>query len=84
MKMKGYRNNVKQALSGVGELCNVVTTGRQGLYKYCNMNECMEMAFEVAGAIDRGEEVVLSLESDWLGAGMDKRPGRKPGRTRSR
>lgn len=78
MKMRGYRNEVERSLSFAGALENVIITGRQGLYKYCNMNECMEMSFRVAAAVDRGEEAAPSLDSDWLGAGVDEKPGTIP------
>lgn len=71
MKVKGYRRMVKRAISGAATVGNLHFTGRQGLYKYCNMNECMEISFDLARAAALGGRVRLSLESTWKGAGID-------------
>ncbi len=70
--LTGYLEIVKLLLEPIASLGNVVTTGRQGLFKYCNMNECMEMAIEVAETIERGQEGFnYNLESSWRGAGLE-------------
>lgn len=69
----GYLEIVEELLKPVRQLNNLVTTGRQGLYKYCNMNECMEMAIGVADQIEGGvEEFDYDLGSRWRGAGLEE------------
>jgi protoporphyrinogen oxidase len=70
IQIDGFLEQVKHSISYVSTIKNLVTTGRQGLYKYCNMNECMEMAIELAESIEQGEEVKTSLESKWRGLGQ--------------
>lgn len=83
IQVNGFLENVKHSVSYVESIKNLVTTGRQGLYKYCNMNECMEMAMGLADTIDKGGEHEISLESKWRGAGVKtrnsvKRPAKRP------
>jgi protoporphyrinogen oxidase len=50
---------------------NLVTIGRQGLYKYCNMNECMEMAFDAVNQIENNTKSFnYKFESKWRGYGL--------------
>jgi len=73
LQVSGYKKMVREALKPVREVSNLVTTGRQGLYKYCNMNECMEMAIEVASQIEAGvQSFDPDLDSRWKGAGQDE------------
>lgn len=73
IQVTGYQRIVCEALKPVRELSNLVSTGRQGLYKYCNMNECMEMAIDVAAQIEAGVgSFTYSLESRWKGAGQEE------------
>lgn len=73
IQLAGYLEIVWELLSPVRKLSNIVTTGRQGLFKYCNMNECMEMAAKVAQEVDAGvQNFNYSLNSHWKGAGMDE------------
>lgn len=68
----GHLEMIHELLTPVRVLKNGVTTGRQGLYKYCNMNECMEMALAVADRIDASAETfAYELDSKWRGAGME-------------
>ncbi|MCC7264377.1 MAG: FAD-dependent oxidoreductase [Candidatus Latescibacteria bacterium] len=69
----GYLEIVEELLKPVRGIRNLVTTGRQGLYKYCNMNECMEMALEVADQIEAEvDDFAYQLESNWRGAGLEQ------------
>ena len=64
---------VNKLLEPVKELSNFVTTGRQGLYKYCNMNECMEMAIDAAEQIEQDANGFrYNLNSGWKGAGLEE------------
>ena len=68
----GHLEMIHELLAPVRVLKNGVTTGRQGLYKYCNMNECMEMAIDVANQIDDSTETFqYELDSKWRGAGLE-------------
>lgn len=70
IQVNGFIEHVRHSISYIETVRNLITTGRQGLYKYCNMNECMEMAMELAESIDREEKVNHSLESKWRGVGV--------------
>jgi protoporphyrinogen oxidase len=68
----GYLEGIYELMAPIRRLRNAVSTGRQGLYKYCNMNECMEMALEVAEQIEAGVDVFrYELDSRWKGAGLE-------------
>jgi hypothetical protein len=63
---------VQELLEPVRHLRNFVTTGRQGLYKYCNMNECMEMAIDAAEQIEKDADTFhYHFDSNWKGAGLE-------------
>ncbi|MFH0945271.1 MAG: FAD-dependent oxidoreductase [Planctomycetota bacterium] len=70
MQVNRYRDHVTRALSHVMSVSNLVTTGRQGLYKYCNMDECMEMALNLAESVDHVKSAPVLLDSNWRGAGV--------------
>lgn len=72
IQVTGYLELVHQLLEPVKKLSNFVTTGRQGLYKYCNMNECMEMAIGAAEQIEQDVDTFsYELDSSWRGAGIE-------------
>ena len=73
IQVTGYLEMVQRLLEPVRELSNFVTTGRQGLYKYCNMNECMEMAIDAAEQIEQDADGFrYPLDSNWKGAGLEE------------
>lgn len=62
-------------LAGLAAVPNVVSIGRQGLFRYCNMNECMEMALDVVPRIAAGETSIrCTTEGTWQGAGVIDTP----------
>jgi len=72
IQIAGYMEIVHSLLTSIRRLTNAVTVGRQGLYKYCNMNECMEMAIQAAEEIDAGTDTfTYSTDSRWKGAGLE-------------
>jgi protoporphyrinogen oxidase len=72
VQVNGYLEMVDQMLTPVRMLRNAVSVGRQGLFKYCNMNECMEMAIEAAARITAGaDSFAYSLDSGWRGARLE-------------
>ena len=69
----GYLERVEELLEPIRKVRNLVSIGRQGLYRYCNMNECMEMAMGAAEEIDAGvTEFTHEFSSRWRGAGLDQ------------
>jgi protoporphyrinogen oxidase len=66
----GFIEWVAMMMKPLSEFENLIITGRQALYKYCNMNECMEMALDVAHAVAQGQtRFEYSAASHWKGAG---------------
>lgn len=73
IQINGYLELVQELLDPIRGFSNFVTTGRQGLFKYCNMNECMEMAIDIAEQIENEiDEFTYDLSPRWLGAGLEK------------
>ncbi|MFH1539269.1 MAG: FAD-dependent oxidoreductase [bacterium] len=71
IQFNGYIEWVSMMMEPIAKIENLIITGRQALYKYCNMNECMEMALEVADGIATGnQEKGYSSSSGWKGAGI--------------
>ena len=79
LQINGFIEHVAKSVEYIKTIPNLITSGRQGLFKYCNMNECMEMAIELAESIDLDTEHAFSLDSTWTGAGKvsKKRPKKK-------
>ncbi len=71
LQVVGYADRVAGLLDSLAPLSNLVTLGRQGLFRYCNMDECMEMAMQLAPQIQQGR---LGLRYDspptWQGVGL--------------
>jgi len=73
VQIAGYLEMVDAMLGPIRGLSNVVTTGRQGLYKYCNMDECLQMAWSVANSImGGGGRFEYDLGSRWSGASLNQ------------
>ena len=70
----GFLDMIKKIVDeAVKPVKNLVTIGRQGLYKYCNMNECMEMAIDVTNQIKNNvKEFNYNFEFKWKGAGLEE------------
>ncbi|MHC4871015.1 MAG: FAD-dependent oxidoreductase [Planctomycetota bacterium] len=63
-----YRKHAQKMLDEFSHLENLITVGRSGQFKYCNMDECMEMALSAADHIQAGgKEFNYSLDSTWVG-----------------
>ena len=56
VQVVGFRERADELLAALREIDNLSSIGRQGLFRYCNMNECMEMAFDVSDALLQGQE----------------------------
>lgn len=70
----GFIEWVSMMMEPVSRLGNLVLAGRQALYRYANMNECMEIAIDTAAAIARGEtKFDYSPVSNWVGAGVKRK-----------
>ena len=71
LQLQGYRDSRRALIEALGSLTNLVTLGRQGLFRYCNQDECMEMALDVVPRIVAGETCIRYRgESAWIGAGV--------------
>ena len=61
-------------LAALSAVPNLVSIGRQGLFRYCNQNECMEMAIDVVPEILAGKTAIrYSREGTWQGVGVTDR-----------
>ncbi|MEZ6194644.1 MAG: FAD-dependent oxidoreductase [Planctomycetota bacterium] len=71
LQIRGHAEHAARALEALAPLENLVTIGRQGLFRYCNMNECMEMALDVAPRIADGERNVRTrAKASWKGVSV--------------
>ncbi len=50
----GYEARLSRILDHLGELGNLVTFGRQGLFTYVNVDHCFDMGYELAESIAEG------------------------------
>jgi len=76
VQVQGFIERRERLLGALGEVENLVTIGRQGLFRYCNMNECMEMAMEVVPELLSGKASIrYTREGSWLGVGITDRYG---------
>jgi len=71
LQKTGYIDKIQKSLALLSQYNNLLTVGRQGQFKYCNMNECMEMALDAADCVDSGRAYSYDINSKWRGAGMD-------------
>ena len=72
LQVAGYLEMVEMLLNDLTGIKNLSTIGRQGLYKYCNMNECIEMAFSLGEQIKQGNNNYVDfIKPTWKGAGLD-------------
>ena len=71
VQISGFLEKIQLSLNRLKDIKNLITTGRQGLYKYCNMNECMEMALELAECEAEVRELPIQLSSKWKGTGLE-------------
>lgn len=70
----GYHEKARALLDALATVENVVSVGRQGLFRYCNQNECMEMAMDVVPELMRGaRSIVYTSEGTWRGADITER-----------
>ncbi len=74
----GYQERADALLAALRRVENLVSIGRQGLFRYCNQNECMEMAMDVVPMLLRGERsIVYTNEGTWRGVALTDRPSRE-------
>ncbi|HLU40379.1 MAG TPA: FAD-dependent oxidoreductase, partial [Planctomycetota bacterium] len=74
VQVQGYKEKAAALLDAVGEAGNVISVGRQGLFRYCNQNECVEMALDVVPRMLAGERSIrYTREGSWLGVGVTDR-----------
>lgn len=74
VQVKRYKERAQALLDALTEAPNLISVGRQGLFRYCNQNECVEMAFDVVPRIAAGERSIrYTKEGSWLGVGVTDR-----------
>jgi protoporphyrinogen oxidase len=72
VQVRGYAERVSTHVNALGAVDNLVTLGRQGLHRYCNMDECMEMALEVVPRLAQGERGIrCGFGETWQGVGLE-------------
>ena len=49
-----FRRNLETVLKYTDKIKNLIPVGRQGLFKYVGMSECIDMGFTAADAIKTG------------------------------
>ena len=74
LQVIGFMERSRALLDALAEVGNVVSIGRQGLFRYCNMNECVEMALDVVPEITAGRSAIRYLRpGSWQGIGRTDR-----------
>jgi len=70
----GFREAADALLDRLGEVPNLVSLGRQGLFRYCNMDECAGMALELAPRLLAGERGLrVGASEAWRGVAHEGR-----------
>ncbi|MEW6741192.1 MAG: FAD-dependent oxidoreductase [Planctomycetota bacterium] len=62
-----YRENLQKVLAYVRSYANLDTTGRQGLFRYNNMDHSVAMGMKVARASQRDEHARVASGSEYFG-----------------
>ncbi len=71
IQTKDHAAHSMAMLQALGEIPRVASIGRQGMFRYCNQNECLEMALEVVPHIvSRQPRVRYAKRSSWAGVGL--------------
>lgn len=86
IQVSGFRETADGLIDALGQFENLITLGRQGLFRYCNINECLEMSLDVTAAIAAGQRSIRYQQAtSWIGAfaegGRDARPANVAERT---
>jgi len=74
IQVQGFIEKAHDLLSALSDVTNLVTIGRQGLFRYCNMNECLEMAMDVVPELTSGKSSIQYMkDGSWLGVALTDR-----------
>jgi protoporphyrinogen oxidase len=74
LQVRGFLEKSQALLDSIGQVRNLVSIGRQGLFRYCNMNECMEMALDVVPKMIEGNrDIRYTRDGTWQGVGVTDR-----------
>jgi protoporphyrinogen oxidase len=69
IQVRGFRETADGLIDALARFENLVTIGRQGLFRYCNINECLEMSIDVAQALEAGQRSIrYQATTSWIGA----------------
>ncbi|QDU85564.1 hypothetical protein Pla163_26960 [Planctomycetes bacterium Pla163] len=70
MQVNGYAEIVEEVLDDLSRVTNVVPLGRQGIFRYCNTDECIEMSLDVVPRmVAREQSIRFQRASTWAGVG---------------
>lgn len=72
LQIRGFQTMIEEIIiKDIQPIKKLVTIGRQGLFKYCNQNECMEMALNTVNQIiNNTTKFNYNFEDKWKGAGF--------------
>lgn len=74
VQVMNYQEKANALVDALAEVKNLVTIGRQGLFRYCNMNECMEMSIDVVAKLAKSPlSVRYGGVSTWQGVDITER-----------
>ncbi len=69
IQVNGYIELTAKLLNELSMYSGFISTGRQGLYKYCDMDEVIEMSYDLVEQINK-EEFVYNLSCNFRGVGV--------------
>lgn len=73
IQVNGYAEIVEDVLNDLSRVTNVVPLGRQGIFRYCNTDECIEMSLDVVPRIvAREPSIRFQRASTWVGVGAQE------------
>lgn len=70
IQVNGYLEIVENLLSILKKYNNLYMSGRQGVFKYCDMDECMEMAIDLSNKVNTSN-YEYDLNCNFKGQGVD-------------
>ena len=72
LQLRGHAAAAATLLAELENVPNLVSIGRQGMFRYCNMDECMEMAIEIAPRVAAGERRIrCETPAGWKGVAIE-------------
>ena len=79
LQVQGFQEKTERLLDSLAVATNLLSIGRQGLFRYCNMNECVEMALAVVPDLVQGRAAIRYTRANtWEGVALTDRALAKP------